>query len=606
MTDSIKEEMRLYKSLAIKVEEKLKSKQLAKHAKDKCVQADIAESVDSLKNSKYSSDSDISNHNTMSDNTYNSDSFSKMTIVEHMQANQMAQETRNEPSTQSSASDLQHSHFQVSSNNVINDLPITEGIYQTEYINETETAATNVDVMPESCKSEVPKTLDIVPLTLNQEVDHVQFLTTVSKENENLPKLSRQGSYVLDTPSPCLLAHMDTDCIDKDYIPTPTTNVLQRTQWNTVSPKVEWQSKRFIAESTKDALNKFEHAKHEVTSEQLEASASSESYQTSKSSSIVAPEKHLTKKCTSESDITQVKHSQMINIDVRKQDSPKKSREDNSIHVSHSAAYLQEFMENTSSSETQSPRIDENKCYNDEIENDRQLQDLIVKTKSSTIPEKLLIVYKQIEEMHKKQILELISRQRKEQSLLQTEFQKQQMILLAEIRKCSLGIVPYQADAISNATTNQLSSDESRLQDSDTREQLNVNSSSNLQEANLRKFCNSKLSSGNHADVICPLDYISPKNFHLFKSHASSPLITEVSLAALNLDAIRKVNSYDVMHNNNNNSNDYNSNCESHDYSVRKNFTVNRQLFPLDSNTIHVPVLDTSAYLDKHVSMSHL
>ncbi|RLU21892.1 hypothetical protein DMN91_006269 [Ooceraea biroi] len=600
-TDSIKEEMRHYRSLAMKVEERLKSRQLMKCAKDKCVLADITEPVDILRDIKYSSDSDISNYNTTSDNTYNSDSFSKMTIVERVQTRQTTPESRDECNIQSSASDVQPLQFPVCLNNdTVNDVPpISEGIDKNKCINETGTAVANEGLTSSESKPEIPKTLDIVPLTLDKEVDSIQSFTIVPKENENLPKLSRQGSYVLETPSPCLLAHMDTDLVDKEYIPTPTTNASQRMQCNAiVSSKVEWQNERLTAENTKDAvIDKSKHkinANHELVSQHTEANTSIELHQVNESSSIAA--EHLTEKHTSESD-TQIKHNQISDIDLRQQGLLEKSKEGSSIQVLHSANKSQELMEDTCNSEMQLSCMSGNQYHNDGIEAGKECQDLIVKTKSSTIPEKLLTVYKQIEEMHKKQMMELISRQRKEQSLLEAEFQKQQTILLAEIRKCSFG-TPHQAD-VSNAMSNQLlSGGETRLEDSEAREQLNVNFPSNLRAETPR---NSKVSSANHGNAVCPLDYISPKSFHLLKSHASSPLITDVSLTALNFNVMRKVNSCDVTHNNNNNSNDYNSNCESHDRSARKNSTVNRQLFPLDSNTMHVPVLDTSAYLEKHI-----
>lgn len=70
-------------------------------------------------------------------------------------------------------------------------------------------------------------------------------------------------------------------------------------------------------------------------------------------------------------------------------------------------------------------------------------------------------------------------------------------------------------------------------------------------------------------------------------------------------DAIYNNGDNDSNNNNSNNNNngddDDSNNCVLHDRTRRKNSNVNRQLFPLASNTIHVPVLDTSIYHDKHV-----
>lgn len=595
MTDSIKEEMRHYRALAIKIEEKLKDRKLVKqNIKDKCVQANVMETIDQLKSIKYDSDSDLSNRDTTSD-TNNSDSYSRTTIVESLPMMQGTGETRDKYN-QSTASDVKHSQFQVclTDNVVIDTKPAIAKTDQNEYINATEAPIANEDVS--ESKPKVPNTLNIVPITLSNE-DNIDAVT---KENESPPKLSRQGSYVLDTPSPMLLAHMHTELIDKNYVPTPTSNVSRRKQWNITQPKIKWENKQLIAEDTKQSSNKLECATDESTFQHPEFDTLAESYQIDQSVSNTKTE--VTEEDIHKLNITSTKCSDISDTSLTKQSSLEKLENDSGTCVLKLSN--KKTVENTKS---EFFCIDENKDR-DKIEDTKEHQNLIVKTKSSITPEKLLTVYKEIEEMHKKQMMELIYRQQKEQFLLQAEFQKQQMLLLAEIEKCSSNI-SYQVNASSNVTSNQLSINNKEklgnIESSETRQELNVNSANKLHE---EAHYNNKSSPVKHTNVIvCPLDYISSKNLYLFKHYKPPFFTTDTSPITSDYDFTREIISYNTKCNNNNNNDDdenddNDSNCKTHNRAVYKNSNVNRQLFPLNSNTTHVPVLDTSVYLDKHVS----
>ncbi|XP_029672198.1 protein PFC0760c-like [Formica exsecta] len=597
MTDSIKEEMRHYRALAIKVEEKFRDRKLVKRSiKDKCVQADVIETIDQLKNIKYDSDSDLSNHDTTSD-TNNSDSHSRTTIVEPVPMMQVIGETRDKYDNQSAASDVEHSQFQVclTDNIVIDTKPAIAKTDQSEYINATETPTANEDVSSES-KPKVPNTLNIVPIVLSNEEDNIGAVTF--KENESPPKLSRQGSYILDTPSPMLLAHMHTELSDKNYVPTPTSNISRRKQWNMAQPKIKWENKQLIAEDTKQASNKLECTTDESTFHHSEFDTLAESYQVDQSANSTkteVAEEHVCK-----FNITSTKYSDISDTSLTKQSSLEKLEKDSGTCVSKLPN--EKPVEDTNGNKSELSYVDKNKDR-DKMEDTKEHQNLVVKTKSSITPEKLLTVYKEIEEMHKKQMMELIYRQQKEQFLLQAEFQKQQMLLLAEIEKCSSNI-SYEVNASSNVTSNQLSiNNKERLGNiiSETGQELNVNSASNLNE---EAHYNNKSSPMKHTNVIvCPLDYISSKNLYLFKHYKPPFFITDTSPATSDYDFTREVTSRNTTCNNNNNNNDDDddSNCKMHNHIVYKNSNVNRQLFPLNSNTTHVPVLDTSVYLDKHI-----
>lgn len=597
MTDSIKEEMKHYRFLAVKVEEKLKARQSAKRSiKDKCVQANVAKSTNQSKNiAKYSSDSDLSNCNTMSD-TNNSDSHSKVTIVEHASVAQVSGEARD---AQPLTSDTQHLQSQVSSaKDILQDSePSTAETDQTEDTNTMGTSTPDGGATsPESWKPEVPRTLDIVPITLSDlkcEKDSVEPLTVHGKqESEHPPKLSRQGSYVLDTPSPMLLAHMHTELTDKDYVPTPTTvNLPQRKQWNIARSKEEWESeKQFPAEDTE--------TREKLETTRAEPATSTDSYQAEKPAD--GTEATIVEEPMSRPDITANEHNHTPNIDLKDTSAPEKSKRDDSVCVLNLVNKLQEAAAIGNSPETRSPYTD-GRRHRDKARDTAEHPDTLAKAKSSVTSEKLLTVYREIEEMHKKQMMELIDRQRKEQSLLQAEFQKQQMLLLAEIQKCSAGVAYQVADAPNTGR--------------EMRQQSDVNSPRSVR-ADVACDNNGRSISESRANVVvCPLNYISSKSLYAPKYHRSPLHITDTSSAALHLDLKRRMNLRDAAHsdsinsNNNNNNIDNENNDNSHvresrDRVAYKSPAVSRQLFPLDSNTTHVPVLDTSVYHEKHVSIT--
>jgi len=586
MTDTIKEEMRRYRSLAVKVEENLKDRRLVKCTiQDKCVQADMIESVNKLRSIRYSSDSDISSRDVISD-TNNSDSFSKMTIVEPV-----TQVVGNDYDIQSPVSDIQHAQLQVClTNDSVNDSNlIATATDQNKCVDTIEALPEGDVTLLENWKPEVPRTLDVIPITLSDDEEDTSS-KEISKEIENPPKLSRQGSYILDTPSPMLLAHMHTELIDKKYIPTLTTNVLQRKQWNIAQPKVEWENKQVLAEDV-EALSKLECTAKKSISQYRESDGLTESHQANKFTGCA----EAIVEDVYRSDATPIKHNRRSSTDLKEQNSLEKSEKDSNTSVLNLSN--REYTGDANSLKIQLSCIDE-KQHNKE--NTSEYCDSNIKTKSST-PDKLLMIYKEVEEMHKKQMMELIYHQRKEQSQLQAEFQKQQMALLAEIRKC-VSAIPRQTNA-SNATLNRsLSSDEARPASHEARQQSNINSPGNI---HTETHCNIKLPLANRM-IVCPLDYLSSRNLYLLK-HQS---FADNSPATIDFDFTRKVSLCDTTYNNNNNNNnnnngnnDDNSSCESRNLIVYKNSNVSRQLFPLDSNTTHVPVLDTTVYLDKHVSI---
>ncbi|XP_012537476.2 putative mediator of RNA polymerase II transcription subunit 24 [Monomorium pharaonis] len=600
MTNTIKEEMRHYRSLAIKVEENLRDRRLLRHIIwNKCVQADVTGPVDKLRSIRYSSDSDVSSRDVASD-TNNSDSYSRMTMVEP--TSRVAGEPMDNHDIQSFISDVHTTDSQlevcVTNEFTVNDSkPIAAATDQDKYIDAIEAVSTpNENVtLPENWKPEIPKTLDIVPISLSNDEEDISSSIGISKETKNPPKLSRQGSYVLETPSPVLLAHMHAELTDENYTPTPTTDYKsQRKQWSIAQSKVEWENKRFIAEDT-EALSKLRSTEKRSTFEDGEPEVSTEPYQENKP---ISGTNTIVEEAGYRLDATPTKHNRRPSTDFKKHNPIEKLEKDTGVLN----LLNREYTEDANSPKSQLSRINE-KHHGKEEDPARRTESRKSngKTKSST-PDKLLMIYKEIEEMHKKQMTELIYRQRKEQSLLQAEFQKQQMLLLAEIRKCASG-TPRQANSSNVALNRSLSNNETG---SASRES-NVNSPGNIYAETHR---NIKLSPLSNRVIVCPLDYLPSRNLYLLKH----PLTADNSPATLDYDFTKKVSLSENTYNNNNNNNYYNNNndsnngnnddnssCESRDLIACKNSNVSRQLFPLDSNTTHVPVLDNTAYLEKHV-----
>ncbi|XP_011876454.1 PREDICTED: uncharacterized protein LOC105566780 [Vollenhovia emeryi] len=585
MTDTTREEMRRYKSLAIRVEDSLRESRLAERVfQDECTQADAAKPVNQLKTVRYSSDSDASSRDVATSDTNNSDSRSRLTVIEPVL--QDAGERGDD--TQASVSDVQRSHFEAcSSNDAVNDTKSVAAADESECIRDAPEAATpNEDATSvDSWKPEVPRTLDIVPITLSNDEEDTSSSVGASKEAESPLKLSRQGSYVLDSPSPMLLAHMHTELTGEGYVPTCAANAPQRKQWNIAQPKTEWENKQFSAERV-EALSKLECAARKSASPRRESDSSTESRHVNKSvGCTVAVED------TRRSDATPTKHNRRSSTDVETQSSLEKSESD----VNAGALDLSSGEHTGAANGPEVSRVDE-KRSDGRSEGVAERRDSSVK---SSTPDELLMVYKEIEELHKRQMMELIYRQRKEQSLLQAEFQKQQTLLLAEIRKCATG-TPRRAHVASTAALSRsLSSDEGGPASREARRRSSAGSAGRAEAPSSIRLSNRM--------IICPLDYLSSRNLYLLKQQSFT---ADNSPAAHEFDFARKVslcdnaysNNNDNNNNDNSNGNDDDNSCESRDLVYRNSniSNVSRQLFPLDSNTTRVPVLDT-LYLDKHV-----
>ncbi|KAG7211138.1 hypothetical protein KM043_010463 [Ampulex compressa] len=317
------------------------------------------------------------------------------------------------------------------------------------------------EISTEAWKPRVPKTLDIIPITLNGPScdTSLEHLKDRSTDAEDTPKLVRQGSYVLETPSPMLLAHMRTELKDyvdipsTAYIPTRSENTMRRKEWNIVQAKAEWEHRpqdRGLARaaSTEEAGRRGQEICRTPGGEKMSKSVSlqrdseppPEVRRTTRSvdciRSMLVEERSYRSTdrswCEQSRDLAGREERdrregicEEIGLKARSRFEGAPGHRD-----SHSAARSGE-------SKGETAQHFEARDYS----RGRSLEDLVTcrsagdAARSSSASERLIGVYREIQQIHERQMLDLVARQRVEQTLLQEEFEKQQMFLLEEIKK---------------------------------------------------------------------------------------------------------------------------------------------------------------------------
>lgn len=102
----------------------------------------------------------------------------------------------------------------------------------------------------ETSKPRIPTSLDIVPFSL-EPLKKSKSSSNIQNSHDE-PKLVRQGSYTLETPSPLLLAHLESNRCD--YV--PTNNKSQKRDWRLGQKTWKFDnSKRQGINGSLDSLN---------------------------------------------------------------------------------------------------------------------------------------------------------------------------------------------------------------------------------------------------------------------------------------------------------------------------------------------------------------
>lgn len=259
----------------------------------------------------------------------------------------------------------------------------SEAVTTSSDLNESSKSNT-IETTPErTSKPEVPKTLDIVPISLSDSVDPGEP-----------PKMVRQGSYVLDTPSPILLAHMNNS-----YVPSGSKTPKRR-EWNLNQPKNKWLGTESKTRPRRNSASNVHNRIAKLSTPKGKACLSCRS----------------AKSVDSIHTILNQDQSSVISSDV---DSSRSTTPVNGEKISILAL---------------ADQVGE--AFKNE---NRQLS-----------PERVMGFFQEIQEMQKKQMIELLEKQQREQLMMQQQFKKQQSALVSQIKKAYPGVVLSVTDGDNN------------------------------------------------------------------------------------------------------------------------------------------------------------
>lgn len=486
---------------------------------------------------------------------------------------------------------------------------ITASTDLNQYLNTSASTKTDTtETTPENWKPQVPKTLDIVPITLDQSKPPDK----PALADGETPKLVRQGSYVLDTPSPLLLAHMQNEVTNTEYTPTSSAQSMKRKEWNISQLKANWDTQSNFKEPTSSRLNSASKCKRgahtNIPSQRVCKSVSNSKtgspldvYQPAKSvdciQTMFAKEYYSPKPARSKVSNQSQKYSSPVNgtngfrnsgLKKPNKNTPilnlankmsgslgslssyspkpvrrleKKNDNDSSLNKSPD----QSSVKSNDSSLNKSPDQNSAKSSDSSI--------LLKQQKPVITSEKIVTVFKEIQDTHKKQMIELMSRQQKEQLLMQENFKKQQILLLAQIRKAFPEIsLTALTEAITGRNTEHTTPLSSKA----------VNGKSDIDKPQIN---------GIHSNEKVRQSFVKSSTDYDLSSRTASPYhqsscqATQTSNGSSSTTSrvqssnIRLIDDIPVGN------------------QVRRNSSVSRQLFPHDK----APPIDNSIYTEKHV-----
>ncbi|KAI4495528.1 hypothetical protein M0802_008540 [Mischocyttarus mexicanus] len=641
ITEDIRKEVKYYKYLAIQVEKKLKALYDQKFSKrSQSTENDIeVQEIDqkchfSNENVTPNTESNIDQDQISTINTYDVTTNENVDVYVHEQSShsELVQEIS---SNQNNETNFTEEHSFSPTSTVVSTDSIESRIDTTKSKVEQK--------MLDNWKPEVPKTLDIVPITLNDSNPYQREELSVVNETNTIkqtPKLVRQDSYILESPSPMLLAHMQVelnninDLPTVDYIPTPAKSAVRRKEWNIAHTKTDWISElknnEFNAIDIQQTLKNFKCKR-----KSLPCKSNYNLYKTESEQTILKPQTRTYKTTGSVDSIQMMLEKEnniykpdIKNINKKKKYSisnndkenhkPQEWKESKNISVLNTTNKLGGSLGNLHDIETQMHKINEsqilrtygqNECFEEENTNNDKKNESIEKSKSPNISEKLLTILKEIEEVHKRQMSELVIRQQQEQSSLQKEFEKQQLLLLTEIKKSFPGISSIIDEKYLSSTTldqavsinNSISKDipmNKMKQDKELEELSVVSKDDLLLSPNKRTL-----------SPICPVNYIYSKNDfndteqHLRRYESIQSSQRESYETSMHENNCTLIKNKEIQENTNKNQiRDYNISVTNES----KKSTISRRLFPLDCKTIHVPIIDSSMYAEKHIQAASI
>ncbi|XP_011494601.1 PREDICTED: uncharacterized protein LOC105359656 isoform X2 [Ceratosolen solmsi marchali] len=489
-----------------------------------------------------------------------------------------------------------------------------------QYFNTSPSIKTDTtDTTPENWKPQVPKTLDIVPITVNK----MKCPNKLNTNNGESQKLVRRGSYVLDAPSPMLLAHMHNETVNTEVKSPSSVQSIRCKEWNSNHTKTNWESPNKFKEPTMFRLNsatKVRKGSHtSIPSQRVCRSVSSS--KTCSPLDVCQPTKSVdciqamfTKEfCSSKTVSNKVANQSKIYSSpvngtngVRNHGLKKTVKNTSILNLANRLSGSLGSLSNVSPK----PYKRVERKHSNDSNLDKSLtpdslksNDHTKKRKPVITSEKIVTAFREIQDTHKREMIELVTRQQEEQAKMQDDFKKQQITLLAQIRK----VFP-------------------EIPISVLKEAINGNKSAESKEALNSKTVNTKSESVQTQKVIKKkpqvngISYIERKDERIITklstncTQQSKELLStscQLSLQATNstvspcyqynCQSIETLNDASIL-----NSRIQLSNFTTIDdipvgNPIRRHSNVSRQLFPLDGRAVRAPILDNTVYVDKHI-----
>ncbi|KAH0560208.1 uncharacterized protein LOC123265332 isoform X1 [Cotesia glomerata] len=329
------------------------------------------------------------------------------------------------------------------------DETITNSTDVNKYINTSGSSKTDTSEVGKPC---VPKTLDIIPIT----VDHRNLIerkasSDVEEADTEVPKLVRQGSYTLESPSPMLLAHFQQP--ENDYVPTSTANGVKPREWSVNYCKVEWtlKEKQGIGvknnhQTDNDLIDRRNSISEDVNKKDYKLIGKKTDKQSSSLNHAAKSVDCIQSMLTKENFSSTSNHQSNIPVVRSKSSNAVKNYLNNfknSIEIcSVAKIYGAQKAFSNGNSPTSRKKYADNKMTRsfEGSSTDQYDSRPVDKSKPVVTSEKLLQVFKEIQKTHHHQMAHLIARQQKEQIIMQQEFEKQQLMLLEQLEKTCPGI----------------------------------------------------------------------------------------------------------------------------------------------------------------------
>ncbi|KOX78488.1 hypothetical protein WN51_07895 [Melipona quadrifasciata] len=607
ITKDIKQEISIYRESAINIEKKLYISRIGKQRNN-----DTGKIAGELKNTKSRKSVCGSKETTFEykDSNYNETNVTDTNDVPMEIFKKLSNENLEKFLQSSKDSNLRHK-LKNQLNLTTDTVSKSKSSLNTDHLNETASIKSSTETISDICKPEVPKTLNVIPLTLSS-VTHngnEDFPESNLDNTKDTPKLVRQGSYVLDTPSPILLAHMQMELANStyvpcsEYVPTSCGNANRRKEWTVAQAKIEWEyeTKSKGSVPTRNSNSNVDRKMCKSISAQAK----------SESSIVICP---LTKSVDCIQTMLAKEHIHHSDIQVnqdKKHVANNNNENEQRLHswdkyssctldpVCKLGCSLEDLNEQNSISTTNN--------LMEKLSRNTDIQNSISKLKSTAASDKLLTVYKKVQEMHKKQMAELMFRQHKEQALLQKEFEKQQFLLLTEIKKSFPEIsVSLLSENTLSPVFNEITTHHDKFFENNN--ENNVQNVTKLKN-NLEQENEIEHSQNNNIKLAsCPLNYIYSE-----MNYDNIPCSTRYSrmVQSMETELSSDVNNF-VQNIKRRNTEMQLNDIENYkerllkESEINKRSNVSRELFPLDSKTTHVPILDRTIYETKHIKAANV